>query len=158
MNKQAHKHSLGLAGEFLVAGELQRRGIIASVTYGTAKKADVIALSPSLSSAVVMEVKSTSNPKWVLGNSLPDKSEKLWVLVHLPKLQTESPRYFIITSRELNHKLAPIDAKYRSDFLKKHKVKFQGKGVFSFKLEQAEEFEGKWEKILKHPAIRCGRK
>ena len=154
MNKQSRKQSLGLAGEFLVAGELQRRGIMASVTYGNAKRADVVALSPLLTSAVVVEVKSTSSPKWVLGNSLPDKSEKLWVLVHLPELQTESPRYFIVYSHELNLVLAPIDEKYRSNFLKKHNKAFAGKGVYSFNLKQAEPFEGKWEKILNHPAIK----
>ena len=40
MSDQARKHVLGLAGEFLVAGEILRRGITA-VTYGNAKKADV---------------------------------------------------------------------------------------------------------------------
>ena len=44
MSKQSTKHKLGLSGEFLVAGELLRRGITAAVTYGNAKKADVIAV------------------------------------------------------------------------------------------------------------------
>lgn len=39
MTAQSRKHTLGLSGEFLVAGELLRRGLHASVTYGNAKKA-----------------------------------------------------------------------------------------------------------------------
>jgi len=42
---QARKHAIGMAGEFFVTAELLRRGLLASVSYGNAKKADVVALS-----------------------------------------------------------------------------------------------------------------
>jgi hypothetical protein len=47
-SNQKRKYMLGLSGEFLVAGELLRREISAAVTYGNAKKADVIAVSGKL--------------------------------------------------------------------------------------------------------------
>jgi Holliday junction resolvase len=68
MSNQSRKHTIGLAGEFLVAGELLRRGIMAAVTYGNAKQADVVAIHESR--ATSLEVKSTSESKWVLGGSL----------------------------------------------------------------------------------------
>jgi hypothetical protein len=84
MSKQAQKYHLSLAGEFFVAAELQRRGICAAVTYGNAKSADVVAFSLSGEKAVVIEVKSTSSPKWVVGGTIPSASEKPWVFVYLP--------------------------------------------------------------------------
>jgi hypothetical protein len=65
MSTQLQKYHLSLAGEFFVAAELQRRGISAAVTYGYAKSADVVAFSMSGEKAVVIEVKSTSQLKWV---------------------------------------------------------------------------------------------
>ena len=51
MKSQQRKYNLSLAGDFFVAAELQRRGVMASVTYGNAKKADVVAFSPKISTA-----------------------------------------------------------------------------------------------------------
>jgi len=34
MSKQNRKHALGIAGEYFVSAELNRRGIHASMTYG----------------------------------------------------------------------------------------------------------------------------
>ena len=62
---QSEKHRLGLTGEYLVAGELLRRGIDAAITYGNAKKADVVAFSEER--LLRIEVKTTSQIKWVLG-------------------------------------------------------------------------------------------
>jgi hypothetical protein len=83
MSKQDDKYTISLAGEFMVAGELYRRGIKAAVTYGNAKKADVVAYAGD--KALVIEVKSTSKPQWVIGGAVPSASENvMWVLVFLP--------------------------------------------------------------------------
>ncbi len=37
MSKQSRKHLIGFAGEFLVAGDLLRLGVMAALTYGNAK-------------------------------------------------------------------------------------------------------------------------
>lgn len=63
MSKQKQKYNLAMAGEYYVAAELHRRGIPASITYGNAKKADVVATSEDGEAAVVIEVKSTSQTK-----------------------------------------------------------------------------------------------
>src|SRR4051794_790925 len=64
MTDQARKHNIGLAGEFLVAGECLRRGFTAAVTYGHAKKADVIVVAGNR--AATIEVKTTCEAKWIV--------------------------------------------------------------------------------------------
>lgn len=120
MSKQSRKHTIGLAGEFLVAGELLRRGIMAAVTYGNAKKADVIAINGA--TAVSLEVKSTSQSKWVLGGELPADNSNIWVLVHLPENEIESPEYFVLISAELRKLLLSqheaYNIKYRENMVR----------------------------------------
>ncbi|MHB1756774.1 MAG: hypothetical protein ACYCT9_04585 [Leptospirillum sp.] len=45
MNKQEEKYTVDMAEAHFVTAEVLRRGILASVTMGNAKKADVIARS-----------------------------------------------------------------------------------------------------------------
>jgi hypothetical protein len=63
-----HRIVLNLAGEFAVASELNRRRILASVTYGSSKSADVFAMSPDMRRVVRIEVKTTDKGKWPIGN------------------------------------------------------------------------------------------
>jgi hypothetical protein len=62
------KSFLNLAGEFAVASELNRRGVHASVTYGTSKRADVFAIGDSRDSVVRIEVKCSGQQKWLIGS------------------------------------------------------------------------------------------
>lgn len=77
MSKQTDKYHLGMAGEYFVAAELHRCGIAAAVTHGNAKKADVVAVSPDRDRSLVLEVKTTAQPKWVLGQRVPEPSDQL---------------------------------------------------------------------------------
>lgn len=128
--KQARKHSIGMAGEFLVAGELLRRGVMAAVTYGHAKKADVLVVHEGL--AVTLEVKTTSELKWVLGGSVPDNTGHLWVLVYLPPDTSLAPEYFVLTAAELHAILWPQHLAYLDRFLAKHGKAFEGKVLYRF--------------------------
>jgi hypothetical protein len=56
---QPEKYHLAMAGEYFVAAQLQRLGVSASVTYGNAKRADVVAFSESSDRVVEVEVKTT---------------------------------------------------------------------------------------------------
>jgi hypothetical protein len=148
MDTQARKHTLGLSGEFFVAGELLRRGLMASVTYGNAKKADVIALSRTGRAAVVLEVKSTAQDSWVVGGSVPKPSENLWVFVYVPAQDKLPPQYFVATSQELHELLSPGDAAYRARYKTRHKREFAGTGIVTLSRKQAQPFEGQWRKIV----------
>ena len=147
MTKHARKYATGLAGEFLVAGELLRRGVMAAVTYGNAKKADVVAFRAGR--AVTLEVKSTSEAKWILGDSLPDDAASLWVLVFLPADTALPPEYFVLTSGELRDTLLPHWEAYMSRYVSKHGREFAGKGVVSVQREWlGASHRGAWHKAI----------
>lgn len=144
MKDQAEKHRLGLAGEFLVAGELLRRGYSAAVTYGNAKKADVVAVRGNF--AVTIEVKTTAETRWIVGNRLPEVKGSVWVFVYLPK--DESPaEFFVLTSHELRQTLEPAYNSYREKYLAKHGKEFSGAGVEKLNRADAERHRNRWDKI-----------
>src|SRR5450756_2419270 len=113
--------------EFLVAGELLRRGIMAAVTYGNAKKADVVAIHEGRSATI--EVKTTSESRWVLGNALPPEGASRWVLVHLPTDLTQSPEYFVLTGTELRGAVQPRHDAYNAAYMAKHGEPYSKLGV-----------------------------
>lgn len=78
---------------------------MAAVTFGNAKKADVIAVEGDR--ATSLEVKTTFESKWVLGGAVPEDTSSLWVLVHLPTVDTESPEYFILTGERKATRCSP---------------------------------------------------
>jgi hypothetical protein len=146
LTKTDRKFTTGLAGEFLVAGELLRRGIMAAVTYGNAKKADVVAFGAGRS--VLLEVKSTSEPKWVLGSGLPSPDVGLWALVLLPRDTKVAPSYFIISGTELRALVMPKHERFMQQYRAKHGSDFSGSGVCS--VERAligSQYQGAWQKV-----------
>lgn len=152
MSDQARKHSIGLSGEFLVAGELQRRGIAAAVTYGNAKRADVVAIHEHRATAI--EVKTTSQSKWVLGGTVPVQSGKLWVLVYLPSDESMSPEYFVLSGSELRSQLLPEHEAYMASYHAKHGKVFTGSGVVSIQRKAiAAEHKGAWHKVKRAVGI-----
>ncbi len=155
---QQQKYALNLAGEFYVAAELNRRGIFASVTYGAAKNADVLAFDQQSRKTAVIEVKTTAgvNRKWITGQHSIDKnsinSQLFWVLVLVPGIEDAdtSPRFFVFTSKELVEKVSESHAAYRARYQETHGTQFQDSGgVYSLAISEAEsmQVEGQWAKI-----------
>lgn len=144
---QSRKHTTGMAGEFLVAGELLRRGIMAAVTYGNAKKADVVAFNQGRSA--LLEVKTTSETKWVLGGTLPQESIGLWVLVFLPPDVAMAPQYFILTSTDLRQAVLPRHDAYMASYLAKHGKQYAGTGVVTIlRKEVDDQHLNAWGKVV----------
>ena len=56
---QPEKYHLATAGEYFAAAKLQHLGLLASVTYVKAKRADAIAFSETSDRAVLVEVRTT---------------------------------------------------------------------------------------------------
>ena len=138
---------MGLAGEYLVTGELLRRQIMATLTYGNAKKADVVIINEK--QAFTLEVKTTSLGKWVLGNHLPDQSDDLWVLVFLPTDPSVSPEYYILTSKQIYDILITEHKAFRERYQQSHGEPFTGKGVVSVKKKDVISFKNQWSEIMK---------
>lgn len=155
---QQRKYSLNLAGEFYVAAELNRRGIFASVTYGAAKNADVLAFSQQSRKTAVIEVKTTAsaNRKWITGQHSINKNsidpQLFWVLVLVPGIEEAdtAPRFFVFTSKELVEKVSENHDTYRARYQEKHGTQFQDSGgVYNLLISEAEamQAEGQWAKI-----------
>lgn len=104
---QKDKSFLNMAGEFAVASELNRRNVLASVTYGASKAADIFALSDDLRRVVRIEVKTTpdkrTKTRWVLGKKITEQpsSDVFWILIQLPP-PGESPRFFVFAEQEIH--------------------------------------------------------
>jgi len=147
-NEQERKNLIGVAGEFLVAGELLRRGVHCSVTYGNAKKVDVVAFSQTTGRFIVLEVKTTSRREWIIGSNVPEPSDKLWAFVFLPPEESQPPQFFILSALEINAFLGPQHEKYLQNFRIRNGREFVGPGVQNVTLKQAEPGRGQWQKVL----------
>lgn len=163
MGSQERKQLLSLAGEFLVAGELNRRLITASITFGASKRADIFAYHSDWKFPVRIEVKTTDKKKWVVGSKPLDsdnwRNDWFWVLVYIPRgiayesnLTAEargatSPRYFVFTSKEIGRLTRHRMQRYNKRYKDKHGKDYTSKSVHSISFDDASTYEGSWHKI-----------
>jgi hypothetical protein len=146
---QAEKYQLAMAGEYFVAAQLQRLGLLASVTYGNAKRADVVAFIEASDRVILVEVKTTRKPQWTFSGRISTKSEKPWVFVHLPENSEKPPRFFVLTQSQLHAILAPLDAEYCRRYIEKHGVEYGDKPwVVNISLKLLADHENKWGAII----------
>lgn len=144
MSKQHKKYTMSVAGEYFVAAELNYRGIPASMTYGNAKKADIVAFSPERKHCEAIEVKTTEQTRWVVGNKLPAPDDLIWIFVLLSSSVEQAPRYFIMTGKQLFDILEPEDIAYREKYFEKHGKEYDKTGVVSLKQKLALPYENNW--------------
>ena len=138
-----------MAGEFFVAAQLQRLGASASVTYGNAKRADVVAISRKTNQAVVLEVKSSSSESWIVGGRVPLPSSQLWVFVHLPVSSNEPPEYYILDQATLHRELSSAEQAYFARYEAKHGVAYGSKpGVAKATRSALATYRDNWQPIL----------
>lgn len=161
-----------LAGEFLVAAELNRRHILCSVTYGAAKSADVFAFSDDSGRVVRVEVKSTDKihgdkAEWLIGRRglVAGSTEHIWVFVLLPDPldnQTDdncergrhAPRFFVLTGAEVQALGEKNGEEYKQRYLAKHGEPYSNQGCWAtVQLGAVLRHEAAWSKIA--TAIKC---
>lgn len=91
----------GAAGVYLVAGELSRRGVLASLTIRSAKGIDLLASMPARSGKVGIQVKTTQGRgrRWTLSEKDEGSAAEdlFYVFVRL-KNPHERPDFFIVPS------------------------------------------------------------
>jgi len=171
---QDHKSFLNMAGEFLVAAELNRRKVQAAITYGTSKSADVWSFDAESNRAIRVEVKTTgeASGNWVVGDRALVREawdpDLFWVLVLLPSPHPDtadthdelrgkhSPRFFVFSSEEMGRLMSRRDDDYRSGFRARHGVEFAGPGVLKVPFQEAAPFENLWRKIESRVRQRSG--
>lgn len=108
--------NIGNAGEYFVAGELERRGFTVGVPMSNVKDYDILCINKN-GKQFALQVKTTSfgNNKWILSS----KNEKIidenvfYIFVHLHQL--DKPTYYIVPSRVV----ADIISKEHTDWLNK---------------------------------------
>lgn len=77
------KQLTGMAGEFLVVGQLFKRRLQASLTIGNAKGVDVLAFNPATNRVFTVEVKTVRAPNsWIIKSARIHK-DRMYVFVNL---------------------------------------------------------------------------
>ena len=92
---------VGVAGEYLVAGELSLRGYIASITLRNSRGIDIIVSSSNGSQSATLQVKTNSSgkPEWILNKKAETfvADNHLYVFVSLKEIG-ERPNFYIVPS------------------------------------------------------------
>ncbi len=92
--------NIGNAGEYFVAGELERRGFTVGVPMSNVKDYDLLCVNRN-GKQFALQVKTTSfgRNKWILSKKCEkiSNSNVFYIFVHLHQL--EAPTYFIVPSK-----------------------------------------------------------
>lgn len=97
----------GVSGEYFVAGELSRRGWIATLTLKNTPNIDILATTPDGSRTINVQVKSRSmgnKQGWIMNKSIESElngSNFYIVFVDLKELN-EKPDYYIVPRKEFS--------------------------------------------------------
>jgi hypothetical protein len=93
---------VGVAGEYLVAGELTLRGYIASITLRNSRGIDIIASSADGSHSLSVQVKTSSSgkPNWILNKKAETfyADNHFYIFVALTQIGTR-PAFHIVPSQ-----------------------------------------------------------
>lgn len=92
----------GIAGEYLVAGELTRRGYVASITLRNTRGIDIVATNRDANKSVGIQVKASTRSRrgWILNKKGEDfySDTLFYVFVNLKGVDERSD-YFIVPSK-----------------------------------------------------------
>jgi hypothetical protein len=159
------KYHLSLAGEYRVASELLKRNLNATVTFGNAKSADVVAYGDNRKT-IIIEVKTSQQKNFVTGfynkyENAKQEHPDFWILlqVKVDISNNFSERFFIISHDELSVIQAGRNRAYRlkhGDITENQKLTWEdhyrltteAHGVDNVLLTDVEKFENKWDKIV----------
>jgi len=106
----ADSNTSALAGEYLVAGELSRRGYLVSITMGNAKAVDIFASTQK--ETIKIDVKASRNKtSWPIAKANEDLYYVFVYLQPKDKLRIESksgistpPEYYIVPAKDIVRK------------------------------------------------------
>lgn len=90
--------SIGNAGEFFVAAELERRGLTASVLMRNTKDFDILAINRETNNQYAIQVKTTTKRDWILSKKSEDKVEDDFIYIFVKINGLEEPEYHIVPS------------------------------------------------------------
>lgn len=93
----------GIAGEYLVAGELSRRGYIASITLRNTRGVDILVSNLDAVKSVGVQVKTNQNGRreWVLTKEHETELARNLFYIFVNLNGTGPPQFFIVPCREV---------------------------------------------------------
>lgn len=91
----------GVAGEYLTAGELSRRGFIASITLRNSRGVDILVTNEETSKSVAIQVKTSygKSNRWILGQKAEDYYEENLFYVFVNLNYGGAPDYYVVPSK-----------------------------------------------------------
>ena len=96
-----NKISIGNAGEYFVAGELERRGFTVALPMSNVKEFDILGISRTTQKQCAIQVKTTKKSKkeWVLNRKSEDlvSDNIFYIFVNIESCKV--PEYHIVPSR-----------------------------------------------------------
>ena|ERR1035438_6533060 len=104
-----HKTNTGIASEFLVAGELARRGYNVTFTLGNTKAIDLLIEKDG--KIILIQVKGIQRKKsicWNISLSKIKDHSVTYILVNLNADFFEQPEYFILTEAEVKDRKSVV--------------------------------------------------
>lgn len=147
----------GIAGEYFVAGELSRMGMVAGLTLRNTADVDIVLTSQDGSQSSNIQVKTRRIDKsdcWDLG-SKPLITKKEWenifyVFVALSaNLGDKNVEYYIIPKNLANEKIEKVFSDWSAGKTKAGKSRNSQRRMFRLKeLPEFEKYKNKWEVIF----------
>jgi len=107
-NQLLDKSNTGISSEFLVAGELARRGFNVTMTFGNTKALDLLVEKEGkLISVQVKGIQRKKSICWNISLSKVGILKAIYVLVNLNADTLDIPEYFILTEKEIKQHFKP---------------------------------------------------
>ncbi len=148
MTAQTRRYQTQWSSQFLVAGELTRRGYLVSLTFGNANFTDLMVETPK-NQHFSVDVKGQSTKNfWIIKSPEGDRNDRFFILVYVPRDLTKSPQYFILSSTDMKEELKQNREKVRQAEDKRrepYSPKFPPDGLA---WDQPLKYEGLWDKLL----------
>ncbi len=95
---------IGVAGEYLAAGELSLRGWVSSITLRNSRGIDIIASNPEGTKSISIQVKTNSDGanKWILTKKAEEyfSADHIYIFVAIKGFR-ERPEYRIVPSERV---------------------------------------------------------
>jgi hypothetical protein len=140
---------LSLAGEYRVCSELNRRGLLATITSGNHKAVDVYVISRR-ERALRIEVKTTQENDFCTtfpkGGYTPESAPDFWVFFQTKANGDEQylERFFVLTHDEM----MSVQEKHNDDYSRSHNGKPHEDGAYQgLSVQDILAHEGAWYKI-----------
>jgi len=133
--KRADGTLTSMAGEFLVAGKLLKRGLLVSVTMGNAKAIDLFVHNPKTDKTFTVQVKALRAKNWFPIHKEKVSPNHIYIFVILNHNEQEE-EYFIVPGNTI---LDDINRFFRSSYSREKPSTFPGIWHSSLK-----EFKNNW--------------